>query len=155
MIAQRFHLDATIQFILHQARLNRYTGFKQLTRFYGIADQDWAHIYTLLFQHINKLVEHCADQQLPCFAVLVVSKNHIQTGTMSARQVARLSKAMLEANYRGVMSLRNLQNHQKHCFQWAQTYAEDFYPVDIENGDILPLYARTPPLGAHIYKFDS
>ncbi|MGC6476499.1 MAG: hypothetical protein ACON41_07665 [Parvibaculales bacterium] len=155
MIAQRFHLDATLQYILQQARLNKFTSFKQLTRFYGIADQDWAHVYTLLFQHINKLVFHCAENQIPCLAVMVVSKIHIETGIMSNRQVARLSKVMLAAHYQGVMSLRNLQNHQKHCFSWVQKQENDFYPIEVKNGEILPLYERTHPLGANIYKLNS
>ncbi len=152
MIAQRFHFDISAQLIIHKARGMKFTSFNEIVRVYGIADQDWAFVYTLLFQHLNQMIYFCYEANLPCFPTLVIAKKNRGTGNMAKRQLMRLSHNMLRAGYTGVLTMENMYQHQKACFEWAKTHTQNLHEFKFEKGRVLPEYAPSPPMGRQIYK---
>lgn len=152
MIAQRFQFDISIQLIVEKARLNKFTSFSELTRLYGIADQDWAFVYTLIFQHLNLLVIDCRTRNLPCFPTMVVAKKHLTSGDMSKRQIQRLSRSMFRAGYRDAFSMEQIHQHQSACQDWTVFNPYNFCHSVLDDGLVVPQYQPSPPLGRDVYR---
>lgn len=151
MIAQRFQFHISTQLIVEKARLNKFTSFSELTRLYGIADQDWAFVYTLVFQHLNLAVGICRERNLPCFPTMVVAKKHLKVGDKSKRQIDRLSKAMLRAGFRDTSSMEQISQHQNACREWVTINKLNFHDSVLDNGLVMPQYPPSPPMGRDVY----
>ncbi|MGC6471985.1 MAG: hypothetical protein ACON4W_03805 [Parvibaculales bacterium] len=152
MIAQRFRYDISTQLIVEKARMGKFTSFSELTRLYGIADQDWAFVYTLIFQHLNIMVSECWNRQLPCFPVMVVAKKHLKSGDMSQRQIERLSKAMLKVGYRDASNMQQIRMHQASCHNWAVLNKHNFHDKVLDDGLVIPQFPPSPPMGREVYR---
>ncbi len=147
MLAQRFNNQTTVEFLLFKAKKRIFTSFIDITRHYGIADQDWPYIYALLYRHLNHVVAHCYENKMPSLPVLAVSKSSKDTGDMTPRQLKRLSKAMVQAGYRGMGTMELMRRHQTECFDWAQR--QYFIPErrETRHGHLEPAFPPSPPHG--------
>lgn len=147
MIAHRFETKLTTEFLLFKAKQRSFASFIDLTRHYGIADQDWPFIYSLLYRHLNHVVDYCFATKMPSLPVLVVSKSERQTGEMTPRQIKRLSKSMLHAGYRGMGTMELLRRHQTECFEWVKRQYLIPHVEETIDGRLLPAFPPSSPIG--------
>lgn len=147
MLAQRFNTQITTDFLTFKAQQGVFTSFVDITRHYGIADQDWPYIYSLLYRHLNHVVAHCFENKIPCLPVLAVAKATKKEGGMTPRQIKRLSKVMLQAGYRGMGTMEFMRRHQTECFEWAKRQYVTPENAELQNGRLPPAFPPSPPQG--------
>jgi len=151
MLAERFKCETSVRFLTYLAQAGRFSSFSDLTRHYGIADQDWPYVYALLYRHLDNVVDYCAKHDMPCLPVLVVSRKARKTGTMTERHIKRLSTRMELAKYTEIGTMRNIRRHQKTCFTWAKRQYLNVDDMQTAYGMPVPAYPPSPPAGAQVY----
>jgi len=120
MNARYFNHETTLHLLTTAAKRGNFISFIQVTRHYGIADQDWPRIYVLLYRHLDQLVGFCAENGIPPLSVLVVARGELKRGFMSARQVKRLGLAMNKCGYQDTLTHLRAIAIQNECFYWGR-----------------------------------
>jgi hypothetical protein len=148
MGARRFNHEITLNFLKSRAEHGNFTSFIQVTRHYGIADQDWPHIYVLLYRHLDQFVGFCVENKTPPLSVLVVARYELKRGLMSARQMKRLALALHKYGYDRPLTKLRVLGLQNECFYWARQA-----PMEERQGDgfVKPAFSQLRPAGTKIY----
>ncbi len=97
--ARNFNIPRTCNFIREQTTPGSYSSYRQISRHYGFADQDWAYIGPLLIRHLNLCLRQCALHDEPLWPVLVVAHRQRHSGQFSPRRLRQMARALgLPAN---------------------------------------------------------
>lgn len=114
-----FDYDRTLAFLRAAACEGRFVSYGDITRLYGIADQDWPYVAAPVMRHLDGSIAHGKARGMPALAVLSVPRAQRQSGTHPARRVRKLVRMLAPPDLALDDAAGYIRREQKACFAWG------------------------------------
>lgn len=113
-----YNMDKTVAAIIRQGRLRSFLSFKDIADASGL---NWVKSRRGVVPHLEALSFHAAGKGWPMLASIVVNKDRVETGEMTADNLKAFIDGVREAGVEvDIDDLEYLKREQQRVFTWCR-----------------------------------